>query len=183
MELRDYVNIAVVAEHQQWKGFQCYKCKNDSDPPKQTESPTSRNPFELLETPFNAYNTPFPPSKAKSTRKLEPASTSLELEPTSTTSSTALPEKELLPPRPLSKRTSMERLPLLFRVVGIVTPVKPRSQLRVTEHFIRLIDVCHLFRRLLFSYSQGACLVGVVLFGHCSVGLFDCAIVSIRGDA
>ena len=121
--------------------------------------------------------------KAEPARKLEPASTSLELEASTASTSSTLPEEELLTPRSLSKRTAVERLPLLFRVIWIIAPVKPRSQLGIDEHFIRLVDLCHLLRRLLFGYTQGACLVRVVFLGHCSIGFFDCAVVRVGRDA
>ena len=121
--------------------------------------------------------------KAEPTGKLEPASTSLEFEASTASTTSTLPEKELLAPRPLSKRTSVEGLPLLFRIIWIVAPVKPRSQFRVDEHLIRLVDLCHLLRRLLFGYTQRACLVRVVFFGHCSIGLFDHAVVRVGRDA
>lgn len=139
-----------------------------------------RQRLRPLQTFSASHLEPKPPWKLESPS----ASTSLEFESSpSTSTSTTLFEKELLPPGPLSKGTSVKWLPLLFRIVWIVAPVESRSQLRITEHFIRLIDICHLLCRLLFRDPQRGCLVGVVLLRHCSIGLFNGAVVGVCWDA
>lgn len=117
-------------------------------------------------------------------REIEPT-TLLELEtsPRETTTATLLPEEELLTARPLPERTSVERLLLLLLTIRIIAPVKPRSQFRIAQHFVSLVDLGHLLLRLILQHAPSLCFIRVELSRQRPVGALDGTVVGVVGYA
>lgn len=132
------------------------------------EAPRHRFLFHVRNPKYNAPNQLRTPAammqcknplikssrEPKASRKLKAPSSCLELELTSP-SSPSLLEEELLASRPLSKRTPMERLTLLFWVVRVIAPVEPRAQFRIAKDLVSLVDACHFLFRFFFRDAFG----------------------------
>ena len=68
-------------------------------------------------------------------------------------------------------------------IIRILTTVKSGLEFGVTEHFVSLVDLGHLFLRLLLGDPFADGLVRVMFFGQASVGLLDGALVRVLCDA
>lgn len=78
----------------------------------------------------------------------------------------------------------MKRIPLLtLLIVRIVSAIKPRPELRIAEHLIRLVDLRHLLLGLLLRDALRGRFVRVVLSYQFAVDVLDGAIVCVAGNA
>lgn len=84
----------------------------------------------------------------------------------------------------MTKRTALEGMAALLRlgVIRIIAIVVSRTQLRVGQDFVRLVDGGHLFLRLVLGHTLGVRLVRVVLLHQLTVRSLDRPFVRVPTD-
>jgi len=68
---------------------------------------------------------------------------------------------------------------LLLMRIRVVPTIEARAQFRIAEHFVRLVDACHLLLSIFFCETLLGRLVGVMLLGQFSVGRLNLSLVGV----